>query len=99
MAHGGRRPGAGRPKGARTKATADIREAAQQYTEQALATLVEVMNSSEHPAAARVSAANALLDRGYGKPKQSLDVDVEAEVTTSVRKIERVIIDPAAGDA
>jgi hypothetical protein len=77
MAHGGKRPGAGRPKGSPNKATADIRDAAQLYTEQAIATLVEVMVSSEHPAAARVSAANSLLDRGYGKPKQSLDVEAK----------------------
>jgi hypothetical protein len=95
MARGGKRPGAGRPKGSPNKATACIREAAQQYTDQAISVLVEVMGSPEHPAAARVSAANALLDRGFGKPRQSLDVDMDAEVTASVRKIERVIIDPA----
>lgn len=94
----GRKTG-GRQKGVPNKATASIRDAAQQYTDQALATLVEVMGGAEHPAAARVAAANSLLDRGFGKPKQSLDVDMEASVTARVRKIERVIIDPAAGDA
>lgn len=71
---GGARPGAGRPKGVPNKATASIREAAREYTEQALLTLAEVMVDEEQPAAARVSAANALLDRGYGKPSQSVDV-------------------------
>lgn len=71
---GGARPGAGRPKGVPNKATASIREAAREYTEQALLTLAEVMADEEQPAAARVSAANALLDRGYGKPSQSVDV-------------------------
>lgn len=66
---GGARPGAGRPKGSPNKATAQIREIAQQYTEQAVAALAHVMNHGESEAA-RVSAANALLDRGHGKAMQ-----------------------------
>lgn len=73
MARGGKREGAGRPKGAVNKATADIREAAQLYTEAALAVLVEVMQTGDS-AAARVAAANSVLDRGHGKPKQSTEV-------------------------
>lgn len=73
MARGGKREGAGRPKGAPNKATADVREVAQEYSQEALTTLAQIMRSSEHPAAARVSAANAILDRAHGKPKQALD--------------------------
>jgi hypothetical protein len=65
----------GRVKGSINKATASIRDAARDYTQDALATLVEVMNDNQQPAPARVSAANAILDRGYGKPHQSVDVD------------------------
>ncbi len=72
MAGGGKREGAGRPKGVPNKATASVRDAAQAFTEDALSTLAEIMRSPEHPAAARVSAASALLDRGHGKPKQPL---------------------------
>lgn len=72
MAQGGKRPGAGRPKGAANKATVVVKEAAQAFTADAISTLAEIMRSVEHPAAARVSAANALLDRGHGKPKQPL---------------------------
>lgn len=75
MSRGGARPGAGRPKGASNKATADVKSAAQSFTTDAISTLAEIMRSPEHPAAARVSAANALLDRGYGKPRQELDID------------------------
>ena len=73
MAKGGRREGAGRPKGAVNKATADIREAAQVYSEQALQVLVNVATAGESEAA-RVAAANAILDRAHGKPKQSTEV-------------------------
>ncbi len=70
--HGGKRAGAGRPKGVPNKATASIRDAAREYTESALLTLADVMTDEEQPAAARVSAANALLDRGFGKPSTVL---------------------------
>ncbi|NQE62942.1 hypothetical protein [Caulobacter sp. RHG1] len=72
---GGKRSGAGRPKGAANKATADIKEAAGEYSDAALKVLVRVMGDSTAPAAAQVAAANAILDRAHGKPKQSLDVD------------------------
>jgi hypothetical protein len=39
-----------------------------------------------------VSAWNALLDRGYGKPIQGVDLGVEVPIT----KIERVIVYPKA---
>jgi phage gp46-like protein len=88
---GGWRNG-GRPKGSQNKATADIKAAAQKYTDQALQTLAQIMTDGESEAA-RVAAANAILDRGYGKPKQS--VDVEADVKASITRIERVIVRPA----
>lgn len=81
MPKGGARPGAGRPKGSFNKATASIREAAQQYSEQALQTLQDVMiNGDSH--AARVAAANSILDRAHGKPGQhiELDADVKSDV-------------------
>lgn len=83
--------GRGRPKGSPNKITADIKAAAQQYTDDALQTLAQIMKAGESEAA-RVAAANSILDRGYGKPKQSLDVD--ADVKASVTKIERVIVRP-----
>ncbi len=94
MARGGKREGAGRPKGAVNKATADIREAAQEYTTEALGVLAEVMRSGQQPAAARVAAATALLDRGHGKPTQTVDVD--ADVRADVRRIELVGVRPRA---
>ena len=89
---GGARPGAGRKKGTPNKATADIRAAAQEYTDQALSVLVQIATAGESEAA-RVAAANSILDRAHGKPRQS--VEVEADVTATVRKIERKIVDPA----
>ena len=67
----GSKPGerrGGRKAGTPNKATSSIRDIARGYTEEAILTLAEVMRGQEQPAPARVSAANALLDRGYGKP-------------------------------
>jgi hypothetical protein len=47
-------------------------EAAQVFTRSAVATLASIMRDKSQPAAARVSAATAILDRGHGKPKQAI---------------------------
>jgi hypothetical protein len=68
----------GRPKRPQTIEArliiADVKEAARERTPQALATLEDVMNDPEAPPAARVSAATAILDRGWGKPHQAAEV-------------------------
>ena len=76
--HGGYRKGAGRPAGSKSRADADdtknLSEIARSHTEQAIYTLVDITKNGRTDAA-RVSAANAILDRGYGKPpvKDSLE--------------------------
>lgn len=80
----------GRPKGSLNKATADVKALAQNYTDAAMSALVEIMNSPEHPAAARVSAASQILDRGYGKPSQAVEVDANIQATIS--EIRRKIV-------
>lgn len=87
--HGGARSGAGRKKGVANKATASIREAAQQYTDEALLVLADVMKDDEQPAAARVSAVKEILDRGFGKATQSVDLDTTVELkSVNVRYID-----------
>ena len=77
--------------GGRPKADVRVRELAQAQTESAIAGLVRVLEGAESPAAARVSAAVALLDRGWGKPVQTIAGDDENPL---VARIERVIVDP-----
>lgn len=74
MSRGGKREGAGRPKGAINKATADVKALAQNHGETAILTLAEIATDPEQPSAARVTAANSLLDRGYGKPTQAMEL-------------------------
>ena len=76
MSGGGSKPGerrGGRKAGTPNKVTAELAGLARVHTPEALAALVLVMNDPEEPAAARVSAANSLLDRGHGKPRQALE--------------------------
>lgn len=63
----------GRVAGTPNKATASLKALAGNYTAQALETLASIMNDVEQSAAARVAAANSLLDRAHGKPRQELE--------------------------
>ncbi len=60
------------------KAKAEIRSLARSHTEAAIKVLAGVMNQKKTPPAARVSAAVALLDRGWGKPTQMIAGDPES---------------------
>ena len=79
--HGGMREGSGRPAGAVNKATSGLKlnlsELAREYTHDAVDALVDVMQSSQSDSA-RIAAANAILDRGYGRPKKTTSLEVNA---------------------
>lgn len=66
--------GPGRPKGSKNKMPAELKALAQTYAPEALKTLSQIMRDAAAPQAARVSAANSLLDRGYGKPVQQNEI-------------------------
>jgi len=68
---------AGRPKLVQLPCGRTIVDLARDHSEDAIATLVSIAKDGEAPAAARVSAASALLDRGWGKP--SLPIEVAAD--------------------
>ena len=73
-------PGKGRPfqkgisgnPGGRPKVLGDVQELAREKSPEAITTLANIMHDEKAPSAARVAAANALLDRGYGKPTQPI---------------------------
>jgi hypothetical protein len=71
---------AGRPKRPETieakKIVADVKAAAREHTQDALDTLKAVMSDAKAPPAARVSAATAMLDRGWGRAKETVDANV-----------------------
>jgi len=89
--HGGMREGSGRPVGAVNKATSELKfnlsELAREYTNDALDTLVDVMQSSQSDSA-RIAAATAILDRGYGRTTKTTSLKVNAPfVPTKIQLI------------
>ena len=70
------------------KAKAEIRSLARAHTEKAINVLVGVMRQKKAPPAARVSAANALLDRGWGKPAQPQTGDGDSPMELIIRHID-----------
>ena len=66
------KPGqSGNPSG-RPKEVGHIRDLARAHTESAIKTLVAINEDMAQPAPARVAAAQALLDRAWGKPSQAI---------------------------
>jgi hypothetical protein len=63
---GGARPGAGRKAGVPNKATADVKEAARIHGPDAIKVLASLMIKADTDSA-KISAANSILDRAYGK--------------------------------
>lgn len=75
----------------KAKALVEIRSLARSHTRTAIRVLVGIMRSEDATPAARVSAANAILDRGWGKATQSLENGNEGGIEL-VHRIERIIV-------
>lgn len=86
----------GRVAGTPNKANAALREMARQYTVEALEALVAVLREGESEQA-KISAANAILDRGYGKPSQPVDGDGEGGAIPVAHLIELIGVRPGEG--
>src|SRR4029077_16947979 len=82
---------------AMARSITEIRSLARSHTRTALNVLVAVMRNTKATPPARVAAANAILDRGWGKPTQSLANDDNA--LELIHRIERVIVQPEHVDA
>ena len=76
--------------GGRPKVLEEVRELARQYTETAMKALADIVGNERCPPAARVAAATAILDRGYGRAPQSLTVkgSIEQHIIELVRKLD-----------
>jgi hypothetical protein len=60
--------------GGRPKLIGHVRDLARAHTELAIDTLARIAADEAQPGAARVGAAIAILDRGYGRPAQAVAI-------------------------
>jgi len=79
------------------KALTEIRSLARSHTRTALNILVQVMRNKDATPAARVTAANAILDRGWGKATQPIATPDDRGIEV-IHRIERIIVHPANSD-
>jgi hypothetical protein len=79
------------------KSLTEIRSLARSHTRTAIKVLAGIMSSKDATAPARVSAANAILDRGWGKVTQSMETG-DAGTRDLIQKIERIIVYPENTD-
>ena len=82
--------------GGRPKIEGHVREVARQCTADAMQTLKDIMLDKDAPHAARVTAANSILDRGYGKPAQGLSLELQRRNVEELSDDELMAI--ASGD-
>jgi hypothetical protein len=59
---------------------------ARTHSVQALDTLVAIMGNPDAPATARVSAANAVLDRAWGKPRQDFELSSAGDAVAAIQR-------------
>ena len=74
----------GNPAG-RPRVIMAVRDLAREHADEAVQVLASIMRDTDAPAAARISAATEILNRGYGRP-----VDQKAMILMS-QHVERVL--------
>ena len=62
--------------GGRPKVVGEVQTLARQYTKEAIETIRQIMCDRKTHSSARVTAAIAILDRGYGRPSQTISQSV-----------------------
>jgi hypothetical protein len=60
----------------RPKRDLDLAAEARRHAHKAINALVQIVEDEEQPSPARISAANSLLDRGFGSAPKAIDVNV-----------------------
>lgn len=78
------------PRG-RPKKDLDLAALAQQHAQKAIETLVSVMSNEDATPAARVSAAGEILDRGFGRAPQSIDMNATMTLSSEFEQFIRML--------
>jgi hypothetical protein len=94
----------GRPKRPKTiearKVVADVKAAARELTPEAMDTLKEAMADPKAPWSAKITAAIAVLDPGWGKPEQTVSANVSVldQMTDDEQKTTLAALKALKGD-
>jgi hypothetical protein len=70
-------PGKSANPGGMSRGVGEVKRLAQQHGPEMIDALVAIVRDKKAPHVARVAAAREVLDRGFGRPEQSVSVDVE----------------------
>jgi hypothetical protein len=79
-------PGASGNPGGRPALPPELKEAARAMSPEALNILAKIMRNAKAPAAARVRAAESIMNRAYGTPPASVEV-------TNISDLPRIVIE------
>jgi hypothetical protein len=88
------------------KAAADIRSLARSHSQSAIKCLAGIMNQPNAPASARVSAAVALMERGWGRADKHINMtlpdiaaaaDMVPAIAAVIKAVSEGTISPAEG--
>ena len=82
---------------AMARSVTEIRSLARSHTKTALNVLVAVMRNTKATPPARIAAANAILDRGWGKAAQAIE-NADDGALELIHRIERIIVRPESRD-
>ncbi len=89
-------PGQSGNPGGRPKTLARVQNLAREYTETSIKVLGEIMEDEDERGATRIAAIQVLLDRGWGKPLQRVDVSDDKFENWTKAELEAFIVEKEA---
>jgi hypothetical protein len=93
------KPGVSGNPGGKPKVIIEVVQAARERTVEAIKTLTKIMLDPKATGSARVSAAVAILERGWGKPAATISLNHEGDLRTfSDAELTAIIASESAED-
>jgi hypothetical protein len=81
-----------------SKVASEVRLLARRHTRKAIAVLFGIARSRTASAAARIAAANSLIDRGWGKTMVPVTGNDDKQAPAEITEIVTTIVDPKPQD-